>query len=62
MYDLKYFKSIEQKFMSEITNIYLNLFVMKEKNNLNLKSTLIVNVLDFSQNSSIKRHIQYVTN
>ena len=62
MYDLKYFKSIEQKFMSEITNIYLNLFVMKEKNNLNLKSTLIVNVLDFSQSSSIKRHIQYVTN
>ena len=48
--------------MSEITNIYLNLFVMKEKNNLNLKSTLIVNVLDFSQSSSIKRHIQYETN
>ena len=35
---------------------------MEEKNNLKLKSTLIVNVLYFSQSSSIKRHRQYVTN
>ena len=35
---------------------------MDEKNNLILKSILIVNVLDFSQSSSIKRHIHYVIN
>ena len=35
---------------------------MEEENNSKLKKTLIVNVLDFSQNSSIKRHLQYVTN
>ena len=34
---------------------------MEEENNQKLKSTLIVNVLDFSQSSSIKRHIHYVT-
>ena len=35
---------------------------MEEENYSKLKSILIVNVLDFSQSSSIKRHIQYETN
>ena len=39
-----------------------NCILLKEKNDLKIESTLIVSVLDFSQSSSIKRHIQYVTN
>ena len=39
-----------------------NCILLKEKKNSKLKSTLVVNALDFGQRSSIKRHIHYVTN